>query len=51
MKSDSDTIHTVSAALAMGLLCSGAWMEWGIGYAALLAGGVIMAAVIFARTR
>lgn len=51
MKLDYDTVHTITAALALGLLCSGAGMAWGIGYAALVAGAVLLAGVIYARTR
>jgi hypothetical protein len=51
MKSDSDTVHTILALVALALLCTGAGVAWGVGYAALVAGAVLLAGVIYARTR
>ena len=45
-----DQIHTLISIGALGLLCMGAWLAWGVGYAALLVGGLLLAGVIYART-
>ena len=46
-----DTAHTLIAIIATALLAVGAWCAWGIGYAALVVGGLLMSGVIYARTR
>jgi hypothetical protein len=51
MRLDYDTVHSVVAAAALVLLTAGAWLAWGLGYAALLIGGILLAGVIYARTR
>lgn len=44
-------VHTVIATTAIGLLAAGAWLAWGIGYAALMVGAVLLSGVIYARTQ
>ena len=46
-----DTAHSVIAATALVLLAGGAALAWGVGYGLLLTGTVLMAGVIYARTR
>ena len=46
-----DTVHSVIAVVALALLATGAWLAWGGAYAALVIGGLLLSAVIYARTR
>lgn len=46
-----DTAHTLLSLAALGLIAAGAWCEWGPGYAGLTVGGLLLAGVIYARTR
>jgi hypothetical protein len=46
-----DTIHTLIGAASLALLAAGAWLAWGVGYAAIVTGAVLLAGVIYARTR
>jgi hypothetical protein len=46
-----DTIHTLIGAASLTLLAAGAWLAWGVGYAAIVTGAVLLAGVIYARTR
>ena len=47
----TDTAHTAIGTTALALLAAGAWAAWGVGYAALLIGSLLLAGVIYARTR
>lgn len=47
----TDTAHTLISLAAVCLLATGAGMAWGPGYAALAIGGILLAGVIYARTR
>lgn len=47
----NDSAHTLIGTAAMALIALGAGIEWGAGYAALAIGGLLLAAVIYARTR
>lgn len=46
-----DTAHTIVAVTSLALLCAGAGIAWGVGYSLLLTGGILLAGVIYARTR
>lgn len=46
-----DTVHTLLGLTSLALLAAGAWLAWGAGYAAIVTGAVLMAGVIYARTR
>jgi hypothetical protein len=46
-----DTAHTLIGTAALVLMAGGAWLAWGPGYAALLVGALLLAGVIYARTR
>ena len=46
-----DRMHTLIGASALLSMCAGAAVAWGVGYACLIAGGALLAGVIYARTR
>lgn len=45
----TDTAHTLIGSTALLLLAIGAAVAWGVGYGLLIAGGVLLAGVIYAR--
>ena len=47
----TDTVHTTVGFLALALVAYGARTAWGAGYACLLVGSLLLAGVIYARTR
>lgn len=46
-----DTAHTLIGAAALVLMALGACLEWGLGYAGIVVGVVLLSGVIYARTR
>lgn len=47
----TDTIHTIAGSISILLIAVGAGVAWGVGYAAILIGGILLAGTIYARTR
>jgi hypothetical protein len=47
----TDTIHTITGSVALLLIAAGAGVALGVGYAAMLVGGILLAGTIYARTR
>lgn len=43
--------HTLIGIAALALMGGGSWVAWGPGYSALFVGGLLLAGVIYARTR
>ncbi|MHB8864456.1 MAG: hypothetical protein ACYC6N_18790 [Pirellulaceae bacterium] len=43
--------HTIIGMVALTCMCVGAGIEWGTGYSCLIAGGLLLAGVVYARTR
>lgn len=47
----TDLAHTLIGLSSLALLAVGAWLAWGVGYGLLILGGVLLAGVIYTRTR
>lgn len=47
----TDRIHTLIGFAALALVAAGAALAWGVGYALLICGGILLAGLIYARTR
>ncbi len=47
----TDTSHTISGSVSVLLIAVGAGVAWGVGYAAILLGCILLAGTIYARTR
>ena len=47
----TDAYHTLIGSFALALLSLGAWRAWGPGYGFMICGGILLAGVIYARTR
>lgn len=46
-----DTLHGAAAIVALSLIAGGAWLAFGVGYGMIVCGALLLAAVIYARTR
>jgi len=47
----TDTAHTLIGFAALALLATGATLAWGAGYGCLVCGGILLAGVVYARTK
>ena len=47
----TDTIHTITGSLSILLIAVGAGVAFGVGYSAMILGGILLAGTIYARTR
>ncbi len=47
----TDSIHTITGSVSILLIAVGAGVAFGVGYAAMLVGGILLAGTIYARTR
>ncbi len=47
----TDTIHTITGSVSILLIAVGAGLAMGVGWSALIIGGILLAGTIYARTR
>lgn len=47
----TDTIHTITCSVSILLIAVGAGVAFGVGYAAMILGGILLAGTIYARVR